>query len=113
MSKVVERPQLGEWRMITCVAVRRTSHKRNERTNRLMRLKTWEKWARWRKASPAMFVGYRTVADGETDWIDEAGYVFVAHKHQELWLFVSDARQTPFYVFPEDVLPLESPEAAK
>lgn len=98
MSETIRRPKLGEWRIITNVAYRRVEH----RENYGRRIKVWRSLNFTMKPFSAMYIGYRTVADGETQWEDEVGYIFIPHSHREIWLFVQKPREKPVYVFPED-----------
>ena len=93
------RPQLGEWRTITAKANRR---RKWDDIKRQMR-KYWER-QQFDTSVTAVFIGWRTCADGTRDWEDdEVGYVFYLEQSFELWMFVDNVRHKPFYVFPEDV----------
>lgn len=55
-----------------------------------------------------IFIGYRTLAEGETDWDGDpevdGGVVFFSTRRFEAWLIVTDPRRNSIYVLPEDVL---------
>lgn len=55
-----------------------------------------------------VFIGYRTVAEGQTGWDGDpdidGGWVFYKSRRFEAWLIVTDPRRNPIYVLPEDVI---------
>jgi hypothetical protein len=99
MSENIERPQLGEWRTLTHFATRKTFIRPNKPTDK----KYWDA-EKYTDPIQGMYIGYRTLADGEREYIEDAGFVFTPWSYREAWLFVIDPRQKPIYVFPEYAL---------
>lgn len=100
-----KRPELGSWHTLHA---RASKHSRNHHTN----------WFRMSYHTPraGMYIGWRTVYDGATDWDweYEGGYLanwsFKRKGQHEVWLFVIDPRQNPVAVFPFDATPTAQQE---
>lgn len=99
---MTKRPRLGEKRAFSARAVREFSGAGFSSSS--------VKWV----SSPiiptarGMYVGYRKVYDGTIEKDDADGFIapvrwFVKKKTREVWLFVTDPRQNPIKVLPEDV----------
>ena len=98
MGQTKFRPALGQW--VTC-------------SDRMYRrwdyhTKTYVRWAEFIPGGPkpieGIFVGYRTIQDGYTEWGgEECGNIWNPTKYKEAWLIVTDPRHAPIKVFPEDV----------
>lgn len=89
-----QRPQMGEWRTIY------GKGRKHRRTDDKMREHVW-----WMideiEPIKAMYIGYRTVQEGHiySDWDSR---VFSRKRGLEAWMFVTNDRTNPIYVFPED-----------
>ena len=67
---------------------------------------TWSLWTKRKLYKPrvGMYIGWRTVKDGEVRYIDEEiGNAFFPKRNHKVWLFVVNERTNPIHVFPEDV----------
>lgn len=101
-------PELGQWFEIKAIAYKTNCAAESETG---YPLKT--RWQASILETPvrAMFIGKRTVQEGVTDtWLQrdyEYGYDedfgFRAEKYLPVYLFVSNTRENPFYVFPSDI----------
>ena len=68
--------------------------------------RSWRVWARRELREPAdgIYIGYRTLQDGETRWEgEEIGNVFKRCRDLSAWLIVLDEHRKPVLAFPEDV----------
>lgn len=76
--KPEDRPELGEWCELSAIGTKR--HTLDRGTNVI--------WKEIRQDQPvqAMYIGYRTVYNGWSEW--------------EVWLFVTDVRHNPIHAFP-------------
>lgn len=99
-----DRPELGEWCDITAEA-----HKSKAPWSRRYRKIEWIARPR-REPIRAMYIGWRTVYDGEAEYIsDEEGTAFKQSQPREVWLFVTSARTNPIRAFAADVRRLQTP----
>lgn len=98
-----QRPQFGQEVTVTAKAVRaqRYELRGSDEFRYTQRRKVWER-LEFAERRVAIYIGYRTKFDGETRWEDEAGTVFTATAHRELWLVVEDERSSPYFAWPED-----------
>lgn len=55
------------------------------------------------KSGEAIYIGYRTLYDGDISYPDEYTHAFTPTSHQQVYLFVINERRNPIYVHPEDV----------
>ena len=93
-----ERPELGEWCEITAEA-----YKKKAPWSRGVRK---VEWMPKKLAQPlrGMYIGWRTVFDGEAEYIgEEEGAVFKQGESREVWLFVTSPRKNPIRTFPNGV----------
>lgn len=101
----VNRPELGEWCDIAA-----TAHKNKQPWSRGYRKIEWVARPR-RQPIRGMYIGWRTVFDGEAEYIsDEEGTAFKQSQPHEVWLFVTSARTNPVHAFAADVRRLQAPE---
>ena len=53
---------------------------------------------------PAIVIGIRTLADGETSWgSEDEPIAFIPQKRFKAYLVATDLRSAPFYVLPEHI----------
>jgi hypothetical protein len=103
VSDLSQRPALGEW----CI-VKREAHKHHYMSH-FKRITEWTAYPFNRQPLRAMYIGSRVVRGGETTYhpSDDWGYgespTFKITRSYCVWLFVTDERSAPFYVFPQDV----------
>ena len=108
----MERPQLGQWCLISAIATKRKSGAKIGKQFR----RTESRWACSKLEKPlrAMFIGYRTVSDCVFDANDFGGDEYEEtienYNHQEVWLFVYSDRRNLIRVFPKDAQLIESGE---
>jgi hypothetical protein len=91
--------KLGDTLTITQVYHRHTRYARRiPRQHYDTRLKVWEAWDI--KPRQAIFLGWRTLCNGSSEWEDEAGYVFDPDKdgHFRAALVCFSTRENPVYV---------------
>jgi len=63
--------------------------------------KFWQRWKIWKPVeycSEGIFLGYRTVQDGTTDWEDEVGMIFMKKSCYKVALVSPSAKENPIYV---------------
>ena len=103
-SATKTRPAFGQTVTVKAKAVRRSDYETRQGVNFRQYSQRLKKWDRWPFNTPrdALYIGYRTKFDGETEWIDEEGEVFTPTEHHELWLVVEDERRNPYFVWPDD-----------
>jgi hypothetical protein len=88
--------KLGDDLTITQVYRRRTRYDRSKHGNYDLRMKVWE--ACEIKPRQAIFLGYRTLRNGSSQWEDEVGYVFDQEDHFVAMLVCFSTRENPVYV---------------
>lgn len=96
-----ERPALGERRIVVARAVRCREWKKDP--HGIERKIVW--WQRIPYVPmEGVFIGYRTLYEGvvEVSQGEDGSAVFLPLSTMEAWKFVSNPRQEPFFVFPED-----------
>jgi hypothetical protein len=99
MAEKVQRPEIGQ-------RVRITGEM--EREKRYIDGRWSRQSVTWRECgsdATGVYIGYRTVAEGEVRYIDsETGSAFFPKTHFEVWLIVTDPRQNPIKCRPEQVV---------
>lgn len=86
---------LGDALTITQVYRRCTRYEQSERFRRNLRMRVWE--VRDIKPRNAIFLGYRTLRNGSSEWEDEAGYIFEPEAHFRAMLVCFSPHENPVY----------------
>lgn len=95
--------ELGSTITITKVYRRRTRYERRiPRQHYDTRMKVWEAWEI--KPRAAIFLGWRTLRNGASEWEDEVGFVFDADSYFKVALVCFSTRENPVYVPVESVV---------
>jgi len=98
------RPQFGQTVTVTAKAWRRNRYevKGAFPDQYTQTFRVWERFLAFKSPRRAMYIGFRTKYNGESEWIDEVGNVFTPNEHFEMWLVVEDERHAPYFVWPDD-----------
>lgn len=54
-----------------------------------------------------IIVGKRKLANGDREWWDEAGYIFLPKEYLDAYLVAFDLHRKPVHVLPEHLTPIE------
>lgn len=100
--------KFGSKVVVDKILKRRIKRKRSDTPNkytgehRHFDYKYWREYAI--KEKECLFIGYRNLANGESDYIGDGVVNFIAHDYIKVALVVANERENPFYVPLESVL---------